>query len=205
MHTALPHHPAGSSAQDGRQDRTWLCGKLLLAMPGMTDPRFQRAVIFVCAHDVGGAMGIVINHEMVNVPLSLLLAQLDVTPPEGGFADFPVLQGGPVETARGLLLHSSDVMKSESVRIEGGFAVTGTIEALRDAVCGTGPANTLFALGYAGWSPNQLEREIADNAWLVVDADPDLVFRTPIGSKWDKALKKLGVDPAFLAAAAGHA
>ncbi len=197
----------GASHMPNRPDRdgrSWLAGKLLVAMPDMADPRFKKAVIFVCAHDVGGAMGIVINHELAEVPISLLLAQLSVEPADG-FADFPVLKGGPVDTARGLLLHSSDVMKKESVRIDTDFAVSGTIEALRDIVSGAGPAGRLFALGYAGWGPDQLESEISQNAWLVVDADPELVFRTPAHQKWERALKKLGVDPTFLTATAGHA
>ena len=182
----------------------YLDGQLLVAMPSMPDERFARTVIYMCAHSEEGAMGIVINNEMSHVPLSLLLAQLSL-PTGEAFEDFPVLQGGPVETARGLLLHSSDVMKSESIRIDRDFAVTGTIEALREIVSGAGPSDKLFALGYAGWSAGQLEQEIAANAWLVVDADPELVFRTPAARKWEKALRKLGIDPGLLSGAAGHA
>jgi putative transcriptional regulator len=182
----------------------FLTGKLLAAMPSMSDPRFHKALIFICAHDANGAMGIVINNEMTNIPLSLLLSQLSL-PTSDEFEDFPVLQGGPVETARGLLLHSSDVLKTESIRIDRDFAVTGTIEALREIVSGEGPHDKLFALGYAGWSAGQLESEIAGNAWLVIDADPDLVFRTVPGAKWEKAIRKLGVDPALLTASTGHA
>ncbi|MCB1538950.1 MAG: YqgE/AlgH family protein [Rhodospirillales bacterium] len=199
-----PILPSSGTPADAKPARTFLAGKLLLAMPAMGDPRFERAVIFVCAHDAAGAMGIVINNEMSHVPLSLLLAQLSL-PTGEAFEDFPVLQGGPVETARGLLLHSSDVMKSESIRIDRDFAVTGTIEALREIVSGAGPSDKLFALGYAGWSAGQLEQEIAANAWLVVDADPELVFRTPAARKWEKALRKLGIDPGLLSGAAGHA
>lgn len=181
-----------------------MTGKLLAAMPAMGDPRFHKSVIFMCAHDGKGAMGIVINNEMSNLPLSLLLNQLSLNVSDD-FDDFPVLQGGPVETARGLLLHTSDVLKSESIRIDRDFAVTGTIEALREIVSGEGPGDKLFALGYAGWGAGQLEAEIADNAWLVIDADPELVFRTPAAQKWTAALKKLGVDPAFLSETAGRA
>lgn len=188
----------------GTASAGFLAGKLLAAMPAMGDPRFHRSVIFLCAHDEKGAMGIVINNEMSNVPLSLLLSQLSLKVGDD-FADFPVLQGGPVETARGLLLHTSDVLKSESIRIDADFAVTGTIDALREIVSGEGPSDKLFALGYAGWSAGQLEAEIADNAWMVIDADPELVFRTPADQKWEKALKKLGVDPAFLTASSGRA
>lgn len=182
----------------------WLSGKLLLSMPQMSDPRFNKAVIFLCAHDPGGAMGIVINQEMSHLPLSFLLDQLSLKTNDD-FEDFPVLQGGPVETSRGLLLHSSDVLKQDSIRIEDSYAVTGTLEALQDIVNGTGPADKLFALGYAGWGPGQLEDELSANAWLIVDSDPDIVFRTPVSSKWDKALNKLGIDPAFLTATSGNA
>ena len=191
----------GNLPKDGT---SWLTGKLLAAMPVMSDPRFAKSLIFMCAHDAQGAMGIVINNEMTHVPISLLLSQLSV-PTGDDFADFPVLQGGPVETARGLLLHTSDVLKTESIIIAPDFAVTGTVDALRDIVAGAGPHEKIFALGYAGWSGGQLEKEINQNAWLVIDADPELVFRPPAGEKWDKALRKLGIDPAFLAASAGHA
>jgi len=200
-------HPIlrASADSEGKSNASaFLSGKLLIAMPTMGDQRFHRSVIFLCAHDAHGAMGIVINNEMSNVPLSLLLSQLSLKVGDD-FADFPVLQGGPVETARGLLLHTSDVLKTESIRIDTDFAVTGTIEALREIVSGTGPADKLFALGYAGWGAGQLEAELADNAWLVVDADPELVFRAPAGEKWTLALKKLGVDPAFLTMTAGTA
>ncbi|HEY8964079.1 MAG TPA: YqgE/AlgH family protein [Alphaproteobacteria bacterium] len=182
----------------------FLVGKLLLAMPQMGDPRFKKSVIFICAHDAKGAMGIAINQELDHMPLSLLLAQLSLQTGED-FDDFPVLQGGPVETARGLLLHTADVLKSDSIRIGDSYAVTGTIEALKEIVAGAGPADKLFALGYAGWGGGQLEAELADNAWLIVDADPDLVFRVPADEKWDRAYAKLGVNPGLLNFAAGHA
>lgn len=147
-------------------------------------------------------MGIVINNEMTHLPVSLLLSQLSLQT-DDDFADFPVLQGGPVETARGLLLHSSDVLKTESIRIDRDFAVTGTMDALREIVAGSGPTDKLFALGYAGWGAGQLEAEIAENAWLVIDADPELVFRTAVADKWEKAIRKLGVDPSFLSVSPG--
>jgi len=202
MHPSLRSTTKDSGATP--QKGAWLTGKLLAAMPVMSDPRFKKSLIFMCAHDEKGAMGIVINNEMTHVPVSLLLSQLSV-PTGDDFADFPVLQGGPVETARGLLLHSADVLKNESIVIDRDFAVTGTVEALRDIVSGAGPHEKIFALGYAGWTGGQLEKEINDNAWLVIDADMDLVFRTPAGEKWDKALHKLGIDPAFLTSEAGHA
>lgn len=197
-----PTSPHNTPQNQGNQQ--WLTGKLLLSMPQLTDPRFTKAVIFICAHDVGGAMGIVINQEMAHLPLSFLLDQLALKPSDS-FEDFPVMQGGPVETSRGLLLHSTDVLKQDSVRIQDSYAVTGTVEALHDIVTGHGPVDKLFALGYAGWDSGQLESELAGNAWLVVDADPEIVFRTPVSGKWERGLQKLGIDPAFLNASAGHA
>lgn len=188
----------------GAEGGHWLTGKLLMAMPAMSDPRFHKAVIFLCAHDKGGAMGIVINHEMAHVNVSLLLSQLSIEA-GSGFGDFPVLQGGPVETMRGFLLHSSDVLKAESIPIQNEFAITGTVEVLRDIMNGEGPRDKLFALGYAGWGPGQLETEIQSNAWLTVEADNDLVFRTPNAQKWEKALAKLGINPAMLSDVAGRA
>jgi len=182
----------------------FLTGKLLIAMPQMNDPRFKKTVIFLCAHDAKGAMGITINQELETLPLSVLLSQLHLSAGDD-FDDFPVLQGGPVETARGLLLHTDDVLKTDSIRIAPDFAVTGTIEALREILQGKGPADKLFALGYAGWGPAQLEAELADNAWLIVDADPDLVFRIPANQKWERAIRKLGIDPGFLTTTVGHA
>jgi putative transcriptional regulator len=200
MHPILRATPKDKPPASG----SWLTGKLLAAMPVMSDPRFRKSLIFLCAHDANGAMGIAINSEMTHVPVSLLLSQLSV-PTGDDFADFPVLQGGPVETARGLLLHTSDVVKSESIIIDRDYAVTGTVEALREIVGGSGPTDKLFALGYAGWTAGQLEHEIAENAWLIIDADPELVFRTEANQKWEKAIRKLGIDPYQLASGPGHA
>lgn len=181
-----------------------LSGKLLLAMPGMADTRFTKRVIFVCAHDPGGAMGLVINAVLPHISMGALLEQLEVT---GGqnFADVPVLEGGPVDKGRGFLLHSTEALRQETIRIDNDFAVTGTIDALRDMVSGNGPAEKIFALGYAGWGAGQLEAEIADNAWLIADADADLVFKTPLEDKWQAAMQKTGIDPRFLVGVAGHA
>lgn len=195
---------AGAGAPATDMGGKFLTGKLLIAMPQMGDARFKKSVIFLCAHDANGAMGIAINQEMLHMPLSMLLAQLSLKAGDD-FDDFPVLQGGPVETARGLLLHTSDVLKSDSIRIDAHYAVTGTIEALKDIVDGGGPADKLFALGYAGWGAGQLEAELAENAWLIVDADPELVFHVPADEKWDRAYAKLGVDPGLLNGAIGHA
>ena len=185
----------------------WLTGKLLLAMPGMGDPRFQRAVIFMCAHDANGAMGLVINHVMPGVRFNELLDQLNI---EGGAAarptgDVPVLNGGPVESARGFILHPLGYSRKDTVRIGGRFGVTGTVDALRAIAEGHGPEAMLFILGYAGWTAGQLDRELQENAWLVGEAEPELVFQTDPDGKWDMAIRRLGVDPAMLSGESGRA
>jgi putative transcriptional regulator len=187
----------------------YLTGKLLLAMPGMGDPRFHRAVIFMCAHDANGAMGLVINHILPGLDFRQLLEQLSLggQPVTGGpSADrLQVLSGGPVESARGFILHSEDYMQKDTVRIGDQFGVTGTVDALRAIARGDGPKRILFILGYAGWGAGQLDRELQDNAWLVVDPDPKLIFETDPDQKWEMAIRKIGIDPTMLSGVAGRA
>lgn len=191
-------------------DRQWLTGRLLLAMPGMGDPRFHRAVIFMCAHDENGAMGLIVNNLVPGIDLKQLFQQLNIgiaAPPKdsGRRTNGPVMHGGPVETARGFILHSPDFTQTDTIRINESFSVTGTIDALKAVAGGKGPERMLFVLGYAGWEAGQLDQEIQDNAWLVADADPDLIFGGIPDQKWDRAVKKIGVDPAMLSGEAGHA
>lgn len=185
-----------------------LTGKILLAMPGMTDPRFHRAVIFICAHDESGAMGLVINHQLPGVDLPQLLEQLNIQP-EGNkipaILDIPVMSGGPIESSRGFLLHTSDFQKKDSVAVSPTLSVTGTIDALRAVAQGEHPEKMIFILGYAGWDEGQLDEELQENVWLVSDADEGLIFTTPAERKWSRGLEKLGVDPALLSGAAGRA
>lgn len=190
-----------------KQDRN-LAGRLLLAMPSLGDPRFQRAVIFVCAHDEKGAMGLVINHALPGLDIAQLMKQLHIEPgatPDEKMIHFPVLNGGPVETARGFILHSSDYSQPDTVRIDEHFSVTGTIDALKAIASGDGPDKMLFVLGYAGWSAGQLDQELQENAWLVTEADPDLIFTTDVDTKWNAAVRKIGIDPAMLSSDAGRA
>ena len=153
----------------------FLAGKLLLAMPGIGDPRFRHAVIFICTHDKNGAMGLVINNVMRDITFTDLLGQLkfesDITV-DLQAPDLKVMRGGPVETARGFLLHSGNFTHRDTMRINDHYGITGTIEALKDIMHGQGPDSLLFILGYAGWEAGQLDREIQENAWLV--ADPGL-------------------------------
>lgn len=185
----------------------YLTGKLLIAMPGMGDQRFNRAVIFICAHDQKGAMGLVINHSMPGLDLRQLLDKLHIQGAEttASWIGRPVMNGGPVESARGFILHSQDYNQKDTIRIDDIYGVTGTIDALRAVAEGRGPERMLFVLGYAGWSAGQLEREMQENAWLVADADPDIIFNPDIEHKWAAAIRAIGIDPAMLSNSAGHA
>lgn len=187
----------------------YLNGKLLLAMPQMEDSRFERAVIFVCNHDNNGAMGLVINQVLPHLEFKNLLEQLKITSDIKidftNFLDIPVMSGGPVEQARGFLLHSNDFRRQDTVSVDQTYSVTGTLEALKEVAQGKGPDQMLFILGYAGWEAGQLEAELQQNAWLVVDPDPALIFQAEVGKKWDLAIQKLGFDPAMLSGVAGRA
>ncbi len=192
-------------SQDYSHKSPYLTGKLLIAMPQMGDPRFHKAVIFICAHDVNGAMGLVINHTLPGVDLAELLAQLDIEDGVAQRPDIPVMSGGPVETARGFILHKGDFQQIESLKIESDIYVTGTLDALRAIAQGKGPAEMRFILGYSGWTAGQLDMEMQQNAWLVVDADPDIIFAGNPDESWDLAIKKLGIDPFMLVDSIGHA
>jgi putative transcriptional regulator len=184
-----------------------LMGKLLLAMPGMGDPRFYKAVIFMCAHDENGAMGLVINHTLPDMQFKTLLDQLNIVSDINvvNKLSSSVMAGGPVEGARGFLLHSHDYRQKDTVSVGDRYSITGTVEALKAVATGKGPENMLFILGYAGWGAGQLEQEIQDNAWLVSDPDPDLIFNASPEDKWQRAVKKLGFDPSMLSSQSGHA
>lgn len=182
-----------------------LDGKLLIAMPGMGDPRFAHSVVFMCAHSSEGGMGLVINKPTDDLRLRDLLDQLSI-PPGEEFNNRPVHFGGPVESGRGFVLHDYGYHSSISTMdIGDSFAMTATLDILEDLANGRGPLKAIIALGYAGWGPGQLEAEIAQNGWLTCDADPELVFDTPIARKWEAALQKLGVSALTLSADAGRA
>lgn len=182
----------------------YLTGKLLVAMPQLGDSRFHKAVIFICAHDENGAMGLVVNHILPGLELHSLLDQLSI---EGSIknADMPVMSGGPVETARGFILHQGGFRQIESLEIESNIYVTGTIDALKAIARGDGPERMLFILGYAGWTAGQLDHELQDNAWLVTDADPSVIFEGDPEERWDRAIRKIGIDPLMLSGTAGRA
>ena len=196
----------------GRQSRdTTLEGQLLLAMPVMTDKRFARSVIYMCAHSKEGAMGLIINHRAENITFPDLLERLGITPRgsrdsiASDLLNREVHSGGPVETGRGFVLHSADYHANDStLEIAGGISLTATIDILKAMASGHGPHHSILALGYAGWSPGQLESEIQANGWLNCPADPDIVFETDLELKYEKALAKIGVNPSFLVSEAGH-
>lgn len=181
-------------------------------MPGMTDARFERSVIYLCAHSDDGAMGIVVNQATRQVSFRELLVQLDVVAKEdaGRLPDeasaVPVIKGGPVETGRGFVLHSADYfIASSTMPIDSGISLTATIDILRAIAAGHGPDRAVLALGYAGWSAGQLENEIGSNGWLHCPADQAIVFDQDLGTKYERALRTLGVDPVMLSREAGHA
>ncbi|MCK0198304.1 YqgE/AlgH family protein [Ancylobacter sp. 6x-1] len=190
----------------------FLDGQMLVAMPGMRDERFARAVIYLCAHSSEGAMGIVVNQPASHINFSDLLVQLDVIP-ETELIRLPtqvgqvkVLKGGPVETGRGFVLHSADYfVENSTLPIDSGICLTATLDILKAIARGDGPHDAVLALGYAGWAPGQLENEIQQNGWLHCPADTGLIFGTDTGTKYDQALRKIGIHPGMLSSEAGHA
>jgi putative transcriptional regulator len=189
----------------------FLDGKILVAMPTMRDERFARSVIYICAHSADGAMGIVINQPAKNIKFPDLLKQLgviegvsDMRAPRG--APIRVVNGGPVESGRGFVLHTNDVfIDNSTMPIEDNICLTATLDILRSIAVGEGPEQALLALGYAGWDAGQLEREIHANGWLHCEADQDIVFDAEVDTKYARALRKIGIDPAMLSSEAGHA
>jgi putative transcriptional regulator len=182
-----------------------LTGQLLVAMPQMPDQRFARSVIYLCAHsEDAGAMGLVINKPLGSLVLGELFAQLDISPSAAADSR-PVHFGGPVEAGRGFVLHTSDYSEETTLIVDGNIAVTATLEILRAIGKGQGPRRSLFALGYAGWAPGQLDDEIQANGWLSVAADDDIVFDPDHDGKWRRALGRLGIDPSMLSTDVGHA
>ena len=190
----------------------YLDGQLLIAMPVMSDPRFERSVIYMCAHSSEGAMGIIVNRPAGSIDFPGLLVQLDIIRkadqiklPENA-ETMQVLKGGPVDTGRGFVLHSSDFyIQDATLNIDDGICLTATVDILKAIARGSGPKHAILALGYAGWAPGQLENEIQHNGWLHCDADPDLIFGDDVDDKYLRALRKIGIDPGMLSNEAGHA
>ena len=189
-----------------------LAGQFLIAMPGMTDKRFARTVIYLCVHSPENTMGIIINRRADNISFSELLEHLDLEDLVGKGDEAPDVEdrdvhfGGPVETARGFVLHTPDYKsKSRTLEVEGEICLTATVDILKAIARGKGPSRALLALGYAGWAGGQLEAEIRANAWLHCAADADIIFDPLIEQKYERALWELGVDQGHLVSDAGHA
>jgi putative transcriptional regulator len=200
--------PGDRNAADGN----YLDGQLLIAMPVMDDERFARSVIYVCAHSSEGAMGIILNRPAGSIDFPELLMQLDIIDqadeiilPAKAEA-MQVMKGGPVDTGRGFVLHSSDFfIKDATLPIDDGICLTATLDILKAIAKGDGPQHAILALGYAGWAPGQLENEMQENGWLNCPADSELIFGHDVEDKYEKALQKIGVEIAMLSNEAGHA
>ena len=191
---------------------TSLSGQMLVAMPGIGDPRFERSVIYICSHSEDGAMGLIINRPADEIAFIDLLRQLKVVP-EGRLAYFPekareihVIRGGPVETGRGFVLHSVNGLREfGAVQVDAEVQLSANIEILHAIARGDGPDRAALALGYAGWTAGQLEAEIQNNGWLMCPPSMDILFDEYFETKYERALASIGVDLAMLSGDAGHA
>jgi putative transcriptional regulator len=181
----------------------YLSGQFLLAMPGMADPRFERAVIAMCSHDENGALGIGLGRIVPRISFHNLLEQLDIAP--GVAPDVPIHLGGPVEPQRGFLLHTLDWGGQESLQVSDRWALTATLDILRAIAEGRGPTRWIAALGYAGWGEGQLEGELCGNGWFTTPGNDELLYDCDVNSRWETAFRSAGVDPRLLTAGFGTA
>ncbi len=188
-----------------------LCGKFIIAMPGMGDARFEKTVIYICAHSDEGAMGFIINQPLEAPTTSEFFCQLEIISQEESLSltnsvlSNTLHAGGPVEPGRGFVLHSSDFQSEATVEVNKKVSLTATLEVLRAIADGKGPNANMITLGYSGWSAGQLEDEIISNGWLTVDADEDIIFDKRNDTKYSRSLKLLGVDESLLSSSSGHA
>ncbi|MFV0475819.1 MAG: YqgE/AlgH family protein [Pikeienuella sp.] len=190
----------------GAEDHPGLSGKLLIAMPSMGDPRFEKSVVYLCAHSDEGALGIVVNRRAGNVSRQDLFRQLEIEIGPESDDESHIHYGGPVETGRGFVLHSADWgLPEATLEVDEDISMTATIDILKAIAAGEGPRRAMIALGYAGWAGGQLEGELRENGWLTCDADEEIVFGRDDGAKWKAALAKLGVDPMLLSTSGGSA
>jgi len=193
------------SEDDTPEPEESLGGQVLIAMPGMEDPRFRRSLVYLCAHSSEGAMGLIVNKHADNLRLKDLFEKLGIEIGEP-MAGIPVHFGGPVETGRGFVLHSADYDSGEStLQVDASTSMTATIDILHAMAESRGPSRAIVALGYAGWAPGQLEAEMRANGWLACPPDEELLFGEDEEAKWDRALAKIGVHPGTLSSLGGHA
>ena len=176
----------------------------LIAMPAMRDPHFSKTLTFICEHNDQGALGVVVNRP-IDLTLHALLEQIEITPETDAAKLIPVHYGGPVQTDRGFVLHTPAGTWQSTLAVGEHIGLTTSKDILQATARGDGPKQMLVTLGYAGWAPGQLEHELAQNAWLTVNADARILFETPAERRYDASLKLLGIDLAMLSDAAGHA
>jgi len=183
---------------------TSLAGQFLLAMPSISDPRFDRTVIYLCSHSDEGAMGLVVNRLMDGLDFAGLLEQLSIEV-SAVRRNIAIHAGGPVETGRGFVLHSADFVQDTTLVVSETVALTATVDILREIAEGRGPRHVLLALGYAGWAPGQLDAELQRNGWLTLEGEDEILFNTDVDRMWPRAMAMLGVDVSMLSTQAGHA
>jgi len=172
----------------------YLTGQFLLAMPYLSDPRYEKVIIYICGHDSNGAMGLVINKRLGDLTLKGLLEYLNL-PQESIKRELPIYFGGPVDTERGFILHSDDFSHPGTVSLTNHISLTATVDVLQAIASGGGPKDCLLAMGYVGWGPGQLDSELHSNRWIQEESDPEILFHVPIEKKWEAAIAKLGVSP----------
>jgi len=180
-----------------------LANQFLIAMPSLADPNFEHSVTLICEHTAEGALGLIIN-KTTSLSISEVFAQLALEQSQNEHAERPVMHGGPVATSRGFVLHNEGGDWDSTLKLSSDLSLTTSRDIMEAMAGGQGPKRALFALGYAGWTAGQLENEIADNAWLSVQCEDELIFDTPIEDRWDAATRLLGIDPAALSTVAGH-
>ena len=181
-----------------------LTGQIIVSMPSLEDERFYKTVIYICAHSSEGSMGIIINKKIDYDLYPDLLQQLGIDKPLNNKKLF-IRYGGPVESGRGFVLHSDDMVRKETLNIDKGVALTSTAEFFDDLSKGKGPKNCILALGYAGWQPGQLESEIMRNSWMSLSVDNSFLFDDEVSRKWSQAYKLMGIDPNSLSLESGQA
>ncbi len=189
---------------DSQPSDGFLTAQMLIAMPTMVDPRFQRTVIYLCAHSAEGAMGLVVNRLFDSISFPELLEQVGVET-TGQERSIRVHAGGPVESGRGFVLHSADFVREGTMVVDDNVALTASVDILKAIAEGDGPRHSLLALGYSGWGPGQLENEFQSNGWLNGPADETLLFDDDLDSKWERAISKIGIDLNMLSGDSGHA
>ena len=187
-----------------KNSENYLAGKCLVANPNISDDYFKKSLIYICAHDKNGAMGFVINKTIKNLSFKEVTDQLLITTPDK-IIEQNIYFGGPTETMRGFVLHTTDYMEKDTLKVNDNFAISSSTNALADIAIGHGPKNNIISLGYANWDKTQLEKEIIRNDWLVLDADFELIFNTDDEDKWLKAINIIGIDLDRLSSISGRA